>query len=182
MSCYKRNFVDGGTFFFTVVSYQRQRILTSPAIRIALRKAIQKTQQDFPFKINAWVLLPDHIHCIWTLPNGDDDYSRRWSMIKRLTSQSCKYHLPPYYLNSSSRLKRNESTLWQRRFWEHTITDDSDYMNHLNYIYWNPVKHGYANTVSEWSYSTFHRDVKNGLYGADWGDNFNESENTNFGE
>lgn len=182
MPNYKRSFVNGGTFFFTVTSFNRQKIFTSPAFRTALRKSILETQQQFPFEINAWVLLPDHIHCIWTLPDDDYDYSKRWSMIKRLVTQACKYHLPLNNLTAPSRLKRNESTIWQRRFWEHTISNNSDYENHLNYIYWNPVKHGHSNSVSEWPYSTFHRDVKNGFYDKKWGDNFREEDNINYGE
>lgn len=165
MPNYKRSFVDGGTLFFTAVAFNRQKIFTSPIFRTALKKAIQQTRQKHPFVIDAWVLLPDHIHCIWTLPKNDNDYS--------LCNKT---------LLTPSKIKRNESTIWQRRFWEHTISNNSDYKNHLNYIYWNPVKHGYSNLVSEWPYSTFHRDVKNGLYDEKWGDNFKEEKSINFGE
>ena len=158
MSDYKRNFVAGGTFFFTIISYNRHKIFTSPVFRAALRKSIQQTQRHHPFEINAWVLLPDHIHCIWTLPDNDNNYSLRWAMIKNNVSQQCKYHLCNKSLLTPSKLKRNESTIWQRRFWEHTITNTDDYKKHLNYIYWNPVKHGYADSVIEWPFSTFHRD------------------------
>lgn len=182
MSSYKRNFVDGGTFFFTVVSYKRQKIFTSPSFRTALRKAIKKTQQQYPFEINAWVLLPNHIHCIWTLPNNDKDFSLRWAMIKNSVSQQCKYTLYNNALLTPSKIERNESTIWQRRFWEHTIKDESDYQKHLDYIYWNPVRHGHVSSVNEWPFSTFHRDVQAGLYDEGWGFDFKDNDGTNFGE
>ncbi len=182
MSDYKRNFVAGGTYFFTINSFNKQKFFTSPVFRSALRKATSHTKQKLPFEINAWVLLPDHLHCIWTLPENDHNYSARWSMIKCMVTQQCKYHFLQHHLSNPSRFKRNESTIWQRRFWEHTITNEYDYENHLNYIYWDPVKHGYSGSVNEWPFSTFHRDVKKGLYDEKWVCDLKESIDVNFGE
>lgn len=163
MSQYRRAFMPGGTFFFTVNTHHRQQILTRDNIRQTLRNAIQKTRANLPFEIIAWVLLPDHLHCIWTLPDGDTDYSKRWSMIKRRVSQQCGTTSI-----SPSRSKRNESDLWQRRFWEHQIRDNDDMNRHIDYIHWNPMKHQLVKKVSDWPHSTFHRFVAEGIYPPDW--------------
>lgn len=115
----------------------------------------------------AWVLLPDHIHAIWKLPEGDVDYSLRWSLIKQHVTR--KYaERTQEVLVSQSRQKRREGTIWQRRFWEHLIRDDRDFRRHIDYIHYNPVKHGYVSKVVDWPYSTFHRFVRNGVYPTDW--------------
>jgi putative transposase len=167
MSRYRR--VTGPTFFFTVVAYRRRAIFCDDAIRDALNAAIQYVRARHPFCIDAWVLLPDHMHAIWTLPNGDHDFSSRWAMIKRFVSTQCgaNYHRPETQTNSARR--RRESTIWQRRFWEHRIRDERDMEMHMDYVHFNPVRHGYVRSVAEWKYSTFHRHVKAGLYPADWG-------------
>lgn len=167
MSRYRR--VAGSTFFFTVVSYHRRAILCDEQIRAALRQAICLVQSRCPFKIDAWVLLPDHIHTIWTLPECDDDFSTRWSEIKRFVSSSCRaeFHRPA--LQTLVQRERRESTIWQRRFWEHRIRNERDLIKHFDYVHFNPVKHGYARRVQEWPYSTFHRYAASGLYPGDWG-------------
>jgi len=162
---YRRNYQQGGCYFFTLVSHQRRPILTHPDIRHALRKAIEAVRQKAPFTILAWVLLPEHLHTLWQLPDNDAAYSMRWNQIKRRTSQQCP-HLAP---------------IWQRRFWEHTIRDEADFAAHFDYIHFNPVKHGHVNRVSDWVYSTFHRHVKNGIYPRDWGDTYSEAA-INYGE
>ncbi|MDY7538605.1 transposase [Undibacterium sp. RTI2.1] len=141
MSNYRRSNIAGGTYFFTVNSSRRRPILATESLRDDLRLAIQKTRLTHPFEIDAWVLLPDHLHCIWTLPQGDADFSVRWSMIKRLVSQACADEFGVDNL-SASRTQRKESGIWQRRFWEHQIRDDNDFALHVDYIHFNPVKHG----------------------------------------
>lgn len=137
-------------------------------VRDALREAIRQTRLTAPFDIDAWVLLPDHLHCIWTLPQGDANFSMRWSMIKRYVSRQCGDAFGVKEI-SSSRARRHESGLWQRRFWEHQIRDDGDFARHVDYIHWNPVKHGLAARAADWPYSTFHRFVRDGAYPSDWG-------------
>ena len=168
MPNYTRNFIPGGTFFFTVVTHERRTWLCSDAARTSLRQAIDKVRRNLAFSIDAWVLLPDHLHCIWTLPPGDTDYSSRWRLIKGYVSKSFADECDDELL-SPSRLKRRERGLWQRRFWEHTIRDEADFAAHCNYIHYNPVKHGLCTSSREWPFSTFHSFVKSGVYGVDWG-------------
>lgn len=167
MSDYRRSRITGGTYFFTVVTNRRQAVLTTEAVRAALREAIQQARTTLPFQIDAWVLLPDHLHCIWTLPQGDLNFSARWAVIKRHVSGRCVSSTES--LASDSKLKRNERSFWQRRFWEHQIRDDDDMARHVDYIHWNPVKHGLVKAVKDWPYSSFHKHVARGLYPNDWG-------------
>jgi len=169
MPNYRRANVKGGTYFFTVVTYRRREILTLPESRSALRAVIKDVRHQYPFTIDAWVLLPDHLHCIWQLPAGDNDFSKRWGLIKAGFTKRTKhlFHRDDWMNRSKTRYR--EKTIWQRRFWEHQIRDDSDYQTHMDYIHFNPVKHGLVGKVSEWPYSTFHRYVRDGVYGIDWG-------------
>ena len=181
MSRYRRANTTGATYFFTVVTYRRQKILCAPEVRSALRLAIEKVRQKRPFEIDAWVLLPDHLHCIWTLPDGDADFSTRWAMIKRSVSLACAGdYKRPDWINASKR-KQRESTFWQRRFWEHKIRDDNDFMHHVDYVHYNPVKHGACDQVADWPYSTFHRYVARGVYDVGWAGNCIEDSH-GFGE
>ena len=180
---YKRIKVAGGTYFFTVNSYNRRPLLTSDIVRQGLRGAINKTRETLPFKIEAWVLLPDHLHAIWTLPPGDANFAARWAMIKQYTSKFCRHLFEYDEKVGNSRQLRKEMTLWQRRFWEHLIRDDDDYKNHFDYIHWNPVKHGHVTGVIDWPYSTFHRFVTKQIYPPDWGGcNIEIFKSVNFGE
>jgi putative transposase len=180
---YTRVKVKGGTYFFTVVTFGRQPILTDELMRIALREGIQEVIQSLPFTIEAWVLLPDHLHTIWTLPENDDNFASRWAVIKRIVSKRCASLDGIKRQVSDSRGKRGESPIWQRRFWEHCIRDELDLERHLDYIHWNPVKHGYVKRVIDWPYSTFHRFVNNGIYPPDWGGmNEDEANKIKFGE
>ncbi len=182
MSNYRRAYTAGGTYFFTVVTYRRRKILCNDAVRIALRAGIQSVQQKHPFTIDGWVLLPNHLHCIWTLPENDSDFGIRWAMIKRFVTKQCgSDFFRDDWMNTSKR-KRNESTLWQRRFWEHQIRDDGDYEKHMDYLHYNPVKHGLVNQVKDWPHSTFHRYVREGVYDENWGANNFEKINGEFGE
>ena len=168
MSRYRRATTAGSSYFFTVVSYRRQPILCDNSIRDALRNAIEAVRASRPFTIEAWVLLPDHLHCIWTLPDGDADFSTRWMKIKRAVSLACGDEYRRDDLMSASKLKHRESTIWQRRFWEHKIRDEEDFARHVDYIHFNPVKHGHAQRAMDWPYSTFHRYVRDGVYVSDW--------------
>ena len=168
MSRYRRADTPGGTYFFTVVTYRRRTILTAPESRAILREVIDRVKQRHPFTIDAWVLLPEHLHCIWTLPPGDKDYSKRWGMIKAGFSKQAKdlFHHDEWM--NASKTRRREVTIWQRRFWEHQIRDEEDYQKHMDYLYFNPVKHGLVKHVNDWPYSTFHRYMKKGVYPEDW--------------
>jgi len=159
MSNYRRNYISGGTYFFTVNILERKKSLLIDHID-ELRSAIRVTKKNKPFHIDAWVILPDHMHCIWTLPKNDSDYSSRWREIKKTFSKS----LPKIERRSKTRLKNKERGIWQRRFWEHTIRDELDYQRHMDYLHFNPVKHGLVDAVHKWQYSTFHHLVEQGVY------------------
>jgi putative transposase len=118
-----------------------------------LRAAVAETMRRAPFAVDAWVVLPEHMHCIWTLPPGDDDYSGRWREVKKFFSR----RVP-------------EERVWQPRFWEHTVRDERDYAVHVDYVHFNPVKHGLVERVADWRFSSFHRAVRRGEYPADWAD------------
>jgi putative transposase len=167
MSRYRRS-TGGTTFFFTVVTHKRRAILCNEPVISVLRDAISRVRQTRPFVIDALVLLPDHLHCVWTLPSGDADFSIRWSLIKHHVSYVCGNR----YVEAAptpSRRKHRDGGVWQRRFWEHRIRDDADLQRHVDYIHFNPVKHGLTRQASQWRYSSFHRYVTEGLYPSDWG-------------
>ncbi len=168
MSRYRR-LLTGPTYFFTVVAYRRRPIFCDAALRTALRDAIATVRRTRPFSVDAWVLLPDHMHCIWTLPEDDYAYSIRWAEIKRYVASWCRPKLRSPNLLTQAALNRRESTIWQRRFWEHQIRDEVDFERHMDYIHFNPVKHRYVNQVNAWPHSTFHRHVRGGVYPGDWG-------------
>lgn len=182
MPRYRRADVPGATYFFTLVTYRRQTFLCEPDVRQALREGIRKAQALKPFQIDAWVLLPDHLHCLWSLPEGDTDFPGRWAAIKRHVTRRCRRLHREEWMTSSKR-RRKESTIWQRRYWEHLITDEDDYRRHVDYVHFNPVKHGLVASVVEWPYSTFHRFVRQGIYPADWaGLNIMGKDKAQFGE
>lgn len=181
MATFRRS-THGTTYFFTVVSNLRRPILCDEPIRDALRNAIKTTAQEYPFKIDAWVLMPDHLHAIWTLPADDLNYSRRWALIKRRVSQECAGLYNKIEYIRASNVTRHESTIWQRRFWEHTIRDDADFENHMNYVHFNPLKHGLVDDLSSWPYSTFQRCIEQGLYPADWCGKGLDFDGMSFGE
>jgi putative transposase len=180
---YLRIRVKGGSYFFTVVTFGRRPFLIDDHVRSALRKGIQEVRQSLPFSVTAWVLLPDHLHAIWTLPENDDNFGSRWAVIKRIVSRQCGYLAGNDGLINESSAKRGETGIWQRRFWDHLIRDDLDFQRHLDYLHWNPVKHGYVKRVIDWPYSTFHRFVSKGIYPPDWGGiNDDEMAKIRFGE
>jgi putative transposase len=182
MSEYRRANTKGGTYFFTVVIYRRQPLLCDERVRAALREGIKTTRLTNPFSIDAWVLLPDHLHAIWTLPPDDAGFGIRWALIKRFVTKQCNPELKRDEWMNPSKLKRKESTFWQRRFWEHQIRNERDFQNHIDYIHYNPVKHGLVKKVSDWPFSTFHRYVGQGVYGTDWAGMSDDEELTGFGE
>jgi putative transposase len=163
MPNYRRYFVAGGCYFFTVNLLERQRTLLTDHIDL-LRDSVRRVKVLYPFHIDAWVVLPDHMHAIWTLPPDTDDFPVRWRLIKLLFSKG----LPRTERLSSVRRNRAERGIWQRRYWEHTITTERDYAQHVDYVHVNPLKHGHVKRVCDWPYSSFHRYVRDGILPMDW--------------
>ena len=163
MSVYRRNYVAGGTYFFTVNLLDRKKALLVDYVG-ALRESVAQVKRKRPFQIDAWVVLPDHMHAVWTLPEGDSDYSGRWREIKKAFNR----YIPMDELLSPARQQQGERGIWQRRFWEHTIKSDVDYRHHIDYVHINPLKHGLVNSVKDWPYSSFHQYVKKGVYPENW--------------
>jgi putative transposase len=168
MTNYRRADFEGGYYFFTVVTYKRRRFLTSELARGCLRAAWEQARQRDYFDIVALCLLPDHLHCVWKLPDGDHDFSLRWSRIKAgFTRRYCDAG-GTEYAQSSSRNRKRERGIWQRRFWEHRIRDEEELQRHIDYIHYNPVKHGLVDLISDWPWSTYHRYVRERLYRRDY--------------
>lgn len=153
---YRRSRAKGASFFFTVVTHDRRPFLCDAANVALLREAFQYVTNRHPFSIDAFVLLPEHLHCIWTLPENDNDFSNRWRMIKGYFSRKCE-------------VRDDHGQVWQSRFWEHQIRNEEDLIRHVEYIHYNPVKHGLVTSPDAWAHSTFHRYVEQGKYHADWG-------------
>lgn len=165
---YRRVRVPGASYFFTVVAWQRRQILCRPEVRQAVRSAFREELRTRPFVMDAVVLLPDHLHCIWTLPPGDDDFPARWRRIKASVSRAVGQQLEAE--PTASRRRKGERGLWQRRYWEHVIRDEADFAAHLDYIHFNPVKHGLVERAADWPWSSFHRYTAAGTYPLDWGE------------
>jgi putative transposase len=168
MPDYRRAFSPGGTFFFTLVTYARRPLFSDPANRDLLRSAIETCRLARPFTIDAFVLLPDHLHAVWTLPSGDSDYSIRWSLIKKSFTRSFLATGGHDRAVSASRRRNRRRGVWQRRFWEHVIRDTDDYNAHLDYTHYNPVKHGHAACPHLYPFSSFARHVALNNYPPDW--------------
>ena len=164
MPNYRRVRVPGGTYFFTVNLLRRDSTLLTEHIT-ELRAAFRTVRSERPFDIVAIVVLPDHLHCIWSLPKDDADNATRWRHIKALFSRS----LPGDELRSTRRLVKSERGIWQRRFWESLLRDERDLRAHVGYIHFNPVKHGWVTCVRDWPSSSFHRYVRDGVLTGDWG-------------
>jgi putative transposase len=171
MTEYRRPKIAGATWFFTVNLAQRHGNLLLVDNIEHLRNTFRKVKVTHPFEIDAIVVLPDHIHCIWTLPDGDADYATRWGLIKAGFTRG----IAQGERRSESRMKRGERGIWQRRFWEHLIRDERDFRCHVDYIHWNPVKHGWSQRVADWPYSSFHSYVRRGVYAMDWASQPNET-------
>ena len=177
MTEYRRCFVPGGTYFFTVNLADRSRRLLVEHAGL-LRQAVAITRREHPFEFVAAVILPEHLHAVWTLPPDDVDFSVHWRKIKARFSRE----LPRIERRSASRIGKGERSIWQRRFWEHVIRDESDLRRHVDYVHYNPVKHGHCHAVADWPYSTFHRYVALGVYPMDWAGVVDEGAEDGFGE
>lgn len=169
---YRRAYLKGGAYFFTVVTYDRKPLLIEQSNLLRLRQAFRYVREKLPFQMDSIVVLPDHLHCIWRLPEGDDDFSVRWRMIKHYVARGI----------GAKANERREKTVWQRRFWEHCIRDEKDLRRHMDYIHYNPVKHGLVARVKDWPYSSFHRLVQQAYYDECWGEaeGLREVRNWNF--
>lgn len=159
MSQYRRCYQSGGNYFFTLVTHQRHPIFANPEKVEQLKAAINKVKKKYPFSLNAIVVLPDHLHCLWRLPENDKDFSTRWRLIKRYFSMEINTLIN----------HRKEKEVWQRRFWEHIIRDENDWKKHMDYIHYNPVKHGLVKSPTDWQHSSFNYWVEKGLYEKCWG-------------
>jgi putative transposase len=160
---YRRADVAGGTYFFTVNLADRSSRLLVEHID-ELRAAVKVVKKRHPFEILAWVVLPEHMHAIWTLPDGDGDFSGRWALIKSGFSRA----LARKEAISPSRTARRERGIWQRRYWEHLIRNEIDLQRHVDYVHINPVKHGYVKRAADWPHSSIHRHIERGWLAEDW--------------
>ncbi|MGH8497476.1 MAG: REP-associated tyrosine transposase [Methylococcales bacterium] len=161
MSNYRRVFIPGGVYFFTVVTYQRKAIFAMPENVDVLRIAYKRIMAEKLFTTDAIVVLPDHLHCIWRLPEGDADFPERWREIKKIVSKRI----------GIKRHDRNAMDLWQPRFFDHVLRNEEDWRGHVDYIHYNSVKHGLAASPAEWPYSSFHKAVAKGWHAENWGSN-----------
>ncbi len=164
MANYHRVKIEGATYFFTVNLLERQGNSLLVQEIETLRDVVRRVKAKYPFHIDGWVVLPEHLHAIWTLPADDCDYSLRWRLIKHGFSRA----LPKIEHRSAIREAAGERGIWQRHFWEHCIRDEADYQHHLEYIHINPLKHGLVSNVKDWPYSSFHRYVADGIYPINW--------------
>lgn len=173
---YRRSNIAGATYFFTVNLADRTSSLLTEKIEL-FRNAMRKVRQSHPFEIIAMAVLPDHLHSIWRMPEGDADFPLRWSLIKAAFSRTIS---KTEMIRRSRKVKR-ERGIWQHRYWEHQIRDEDDLEKHVAYIHFNPVKHGYVNRASDWPYSSIHREIKKGNIDANWGYS-SKDENEKWGE
>jgi putative transposase len=165
MSNYRRLYIPGGCYFFTLVTHERDPFLSHENAVIRLRESFHYCMSRRPFVIDGIVILPDHLHCLWSLPENDHDFSTRWMLIKRHFSTGMRV----------ARNARREKPVWQRRFWEHWIRDENDWRRHPDYIHYNPVKHGYVKRPDDWEFGSFRKAVEQGLYPENWGEVVPES-------
>ncbi|WP_339488074.1 REP-associated tyrosine transposase [Pseudomonas sp. EL_65y_Pfl2_R95] len=163
MPNYCRARAPGETYFFTVNLQDRKSDLLVREIDL-LRESVRAARSRHPFYIDAWVVLPEHMHCMWTLPPGDKEFALRWKIIKFAFSK----RLPAIESRTANQLRRAERGVWQRRYWEHLIRDRQDYQQHFDYIHYNPLKHNHVRSLADWPYSSFHRAVAMGIYPEDW--------------
>lgn len=163
---YRRANTKGATYFFTVNLADRSQALLVDNYQL-LKEAIRIVKYRHPFQIDAMVVLPEHLHAIWTLPLDDADFSNRWRLIKSGFSRQ----LPKNEYRSDSRESKAERGIWQRRFWEHQIRNQQDYNQHVDYIHYNPVKHGYVAKPSDWQHSSIHKFIQSGIINENWGSN-----------
>jgi len=161
---YRRALIGGASYFFTVNLADRYSGLLVERVN-DLRDVVREVRAQHPFEIIAWVVMPNHLHAIWRLPDGDSDFSMRWGLIEGNFSR----RVPTIESISASRKSKGERGLWQKRFWEHLIRDDNDLQRHVDYIHYNPVKHGFVRRAVDWEYSSIHRAIRLGWMTPDWG-------------
>ncbi len=174
---YRRTFVPGGTYFFTVVTALRRRLFCDEGTVDLVRQAFRHVNAQRPFTVNAMVVLPDHLHCIWTLPTADEDYPTRWRLIKTWVTKRYPCGRPQAVgrvsrtgVTRPTTSRRQKPVVWQARYWEHLIRNEEDYRQHVEYIHYNPVKHGHVPRPWDWPHSSFRQYVQEGLYPREWGD------------
>ncbi|NMB53243.1 MAG: transposase [Leptolinea sp.] len=166
---YRRSWIPGGTYFFTIVTFNREHLFSDKTACRLLIDTWKDVQSRHPFTNIAACILPDHIHAIWTLPEDDDSYPIRWKEIKRLFTKEYTRNHQDGIVRTRSQQLQGEATIWHRRYWEHTIRDQDDLNAHIDYVHINPLKHGLVSMVKDWPWSSFHRYVKMGIYPEDWG-------------
>jgi putative transposase len=169
MPNYRRYFVPGGTYFFTLKTERNAPLFGEESSIHLLGDVLREMQEKWPLTVNAMVFLPDHLHTIWSLPPGDAEYPTRWGWIKKEFTKRYLAEGGQEQPRSRSRRQNRRRGIWQRRYWEHTIEDVDDFEAHFDYIHWNPVKHGYVRCPKDWPYSSFHRWVKEHVYPPSWG-------------
>ncbi len=169
MSNYRRVRIPGASYFFTVVTHRRQAILCNRGVPRLLLDTMNQVREELPFSLEALVIMPDHLHSLWSLPETSSDYSKRWALIKLRFTKLMATRVDCSHVTSPARAARHDGSIWQRRFWEHMIRDPADFNVHFHYIHFNPVKHGLVTRVADWPFSTFHRFLKTGVYSRDWG-------------
>ncbi len=161
MSDYRRIYIPGGHYFFTVITWRRRPVFANEQNIQILRTALGQIRSEKPFAIDAIVILPDHLHCLFRLPENDADFSGRWREIKKYVARRAGQKIN----------HRGEYNIWQRRFWEHSVRNENDWRRHMDYIHYNPVKHGLAQSPAQWPYSSFKTAVGKGWYPYNWGQN-----------
>jgi putative transposase len=170
MPKFRRYFVPGATYFFTVVTYNRVPIFRTEQARVLLGTKLRQCQAERPFRMPAVVLLPDHLHALWSLPEGDDEYPARWGRIKKEFTTEWLAHGGRQRVVTAAQARQRRRGVWQPRYWEHTIRDEDDFARHFDYIHYNPVKHGLVSRPRDWPYSSFSRWVEMGVYPPNWGE------------
>ena len=174
---YRRANIKGGTYFFTINLANRKKTLLTDEFD-KLRSSFNHVKRYHPFLLDAMVVLPDHLHFMMTLPENDNDFATRLMLIKSGFSRqiTCNEKI------SLSRKSKRERGIWQRRYWEHLIRDENDFATHINYIHYNPIKHGFVDKASDWQFSTIHKFIKNGIKPTNWGSNSSFTSDSSFGE
>lgn len=169
MPNYRRYHVAGGTYFFTLKSEGNSPVFHKQSNVRLLGDVFREMRSRWPLEIHAIVLLPDHLHTIWSLPSGDTEYPLRWAWLKKEFTKRYLAQAGEEQARSASRRRNRRRGVWQRRYWEHTIQEERDFESLFDYVHWNPVKHGYVKSPADWPHSSFRRWMQEGVYSANWG-------------